>query len=537
MFSLVVALLALVANASMPGTSQTAVALTASTYLCSGYAECQAAGYSHAGYRQAGSSMYWQMYPGHNCTNYVAYRMVKNGMPNTRPWDGGGNANNWGVEMASITDQTPRVGAVAWWKAGVAPAGSSGHLAYIEEVISSTEIVVSEDYWGGNFHWRRITKPGTGWPSGFIHFNDVALTYSTPPTVAGTPAVGQPLEAEPGTWTPTPTNFSYRWLADGVRIAGATGATYTPTPDVRGKSLTLRVTARRNGFAAGSATASTVPVARGTFASTAPPAIEGTAEVGQELNLRPATWSPEPTSTSVQWYADGVAVPGATGTTFQVGKKQIDKRITARVTAAAEGYRRTTATTIATAPVLAGTIAVTRPAAIRGPPRYGTTLSVRPGTVEPADATVAYTWMRDGEPLPMATGPTYTVQADDVGRHISVRADYTRHSYRSASEVAGTAGPVTTAPALRVRPTGKRRRAVVVLRVTAPGVPAPTGGLTVRVGGRTVTTNLIDGRSRVVVRDLRAGIRKVVVRYAGTDLVRSAVMRTTTEVLPRRRHG
>ena len=517
----------------MPGSS-TPIALSASTYLCTGYSGCHAAGYSHAGYRQASSSMYWQMYSGHNCTNYVAYRMVKNGMPNTRPWEGSGNASNWGVEMASITDQTPRVGAVAWWKAGVPPAGSSGHLAYVEKVISRTEILVSEDYWGGDFHWRLITKTGTGWPSGFIHFNDVALDSNTPPKVAGTPTVGQRLEAQPGAWTPTPTRFDYRWLADRVPIAGATTATYTPTPDVRGKALTVQVTARRNGFAPGSATASTGPVMPGTIASTTPPAIEGTAEVDQQLSLRPGTWSPEPASSTVRWYADGEAVPGATGPTFLIGQEQIDKRITARVTASAKGYQKAAATTTATAPVVAGTIAVISPLAISGRPRYGTTLSARPATVEPADATVAYTWMRDGEPVPAATGPTYTLRGDDVGRSISVRADYTRQSYRSASDVVGVPGLVTTVPDLRVRPTGKRGRAVIAIRVAAPGVQALSGAVTVRVGRRTVTTEVVDRRSRLVVRDLRAGTRRVMVRYAGSEVVRSAVVRTATDVLPRR---
>ena len=298
--------------------------------------------------------MYWQMYPGHNCTNYVAYRMVKNGMPNTRPWDGAGNASHWGVEMASITDQTPRVGAVAWWRAGVPPAGSSGHLAYVEKVISSTEIVVSEDYWGGDFHWREITKTSSGWPSGFIHFNDVAVEPSAPPIIAGTPTVGQALEAQPGTWKPTPTSLRYRWLADGVPLAGATSATYTPTPDVRGAVLTVQVTARRTGFAAGSATVTTAPVLRGTFTSTAPPVIEGTAEVDQRLTIRLGTWLPDPASSTIRWYADGVAVPGARELTFRVGPELIGKRITAVVSATAEGYRKASATTAATAPVVAG---------------------------------------------------------------------------------------------------------------------------------------------------------------------------------------
>ena len=76
------------------------ISLATSTYLCSGYAECQAAGYGNAGYRQASSTTYWRMYAGHNCTNYVAYRLIQSGMPDVRPWEGSGNASNWGVAMA-----------------------------------------------------------------------------------------------------------------------------------------------------------------------------------------------------------------------------------------------------------------------------------------------------------------------------------------------------------------------------------------------------------------------------------------------------
>ena len=65
-----------------------------STYLCTGYVSCQDKGYSHAGYRTAGQQMWWRMYAGHNCTNYVAYRLVQNGMSPERPWSGSGNATN-----------------------------------------------------------------------------------------------------------------------------------------------------------------------------------------------------------------------------------------------------------------------------------------------------------------------------------------------------------------------------------------------------------------------------------------------------------
>jgi surface antigen len=180
------------------------------------------------------------MYAGHNCTNYVAYRLIQSGMPDVRPWEGSGNASNWGTAMAAITDQVPTVGSIAWYKPNVTPAGSSGHVAYVEQVISETEIIVSEDYWGGDFYWRRITKTGGGWPSGFIHFNDRVVQPTSPPTIAGSPMVGAPLEVAAGAWTPAPTSITYRWLADGAEIPGATGPSYVPTPDVKGKALARR---------------------------------------------------------------------------------------------------------------------------------------------------------------------------------------------------------------------------------------------------------------------------------------------------------
>src|SRR3546814_16320717 len=93
--------------------------------------------------------------------------MVKIGLPNERPWSGGGNATYWGGSMPRITDDTPRVGAVAWWKANTGPAGSSGHVAYVERVVSADEIVISQDSWGGDFSWAVVPRgPGT-WQRGF----------------------------------------------------------------------------------------------------------------------------------------------------------------------------------------------------------------------------------------------------------------------------------------------------------------------------------------------------------------------------------
>jgi surface antigen len=103
-----------------------------------------------------------------------------NGMSTTKPWAELGNAYTWGRYNAHITDQTPAVGSVAWWDQDKALGGTSGHVAYVERVVSADEIWVSEDSSGGDFGWRKVTKTNNDWPSGFIHFRDLPAWANQP---------------------------------------------------------------------------------------------------------------------------------------------------------------------------------------------------------------------------------------------------------------------------------------------------------------------------------------------------------------------
>lgn len=81
-------------------------------------------------------------------------------------------------------------------------------------------------------------------------------TFSVQPTITGTAQEGQTLTGVPGTHTGT--SATYRWLADGVAIGGATGLTRVLAVGQVGAVITFEVTATN---AAGSTVATSAPTA------------------------------------------------------------------------------------------------------------------------------------------------------------------------------------------------------------------------------------------------------------------------------------
>ncbi len=86
------------------------------------------------------------------------------------------------------------------------------------------------------------------------------LVNTAPPTIAGTPRVGQVLTANPGTWSAPAPAFSYQWNRDGVAIEGATSATYTVVAQDAGSAVSVVVTATADGFTPGTAESASVAV-------------------------------------------------------------------------------------------------------------------------------------------------------------------------------------------------------------------------------------------------------------------------------------
>jgi hypothetical protein len=92
------------------------------------------------------------------------------------------------------------------------------------------------------------------------------LVATAQPSITGSAAQGQTLQAGNGTWTVTPTGFGYQWLqcnANGrlcTPIPGATAATYAVTAADAGHTVVVLVTASTPGVSQGALSTPTAPV-------------------------------------------------------------------------------------------------------------------------------------------------------------------------------------------------------------------------------------------------------------------------------------
>jgi hypothetical protein len=251
---------------------------------------------------------------------------------------------------------------------------------------------------------------------------------TTTPTITGTAAVGKKLTAVATSWSPSPT-LSYQWNKDGAPIAGATASTYTPVAaDLKGK-LTVSVTGTKPGYTTVSkTTAATKAVVAGTL-TTKVPTITGTAAVGKKLTAIAGAWSPSPTL-SYQWKRNGVAISGATKSTYTAVAADLKAKLTVSVSGSRSGYTTVAKTSVATKAVVAGTFTTKTPT-ITGTATVGKKLTAVAGTWSPAP-TLTYQWKRNGVAISGATKPTYTLVKADSKKSITVTVTGKKSGFTTA---------------------------------------------------------------------------------------------------------
>ncbi|MGN6754020.1 MAG: hypothetical protein ACTHJJ_15865, partial [Intrasporangium sp.] len=317
--------------------------------------------------------------------------------------------------------------AYQWFRSGVAIAGATG----------STYVPTATDY--GKPLAVRVTGSKTGYTtaaSTSANTTPVAAGTLSPapiPTISGTVKAGYRLTAVPGTWGPAPVSLSYQWLRSGAAISGATTSTYLLTQADAGRQISVRVTGAKTAYATLAKTSAlTAVVGGGVLTATPVPTISGTVKVGYRLTAVPGTWSPGPVTFSYQWYRSGVAISGATGSTYLLGASDLGKRMTVRVTGSRAGFTSVAKTSAATASVVAGTLTAPTPK-ISGTARVGYRLTASPGTWGPSPVTLRYQWLRNGAAISGATGSTYVVTKADRGKRLSVRVTGSKAGFTTVS--------------------------------------------------------------------------------------------------------
>lgn len=206
------------------------------------------------------------------------------------------------------------------------------------------------------------------------------------PVVQGQVAVGRPLTAAPGTWSPAPAGYAFQWLRDGAPIAGANGATYVPVEADEGRAISVRVVARvAAGDSEPAVSAAVVVPLPGAPVNVVRPVIDGPGLTGATVTCIRGQWQGSGLVTyRYRWLRNGDPVAGATGATYVFSDHDLGRVVTCEVTASDRG---------------GATVAVSAGVAVQqagGPPVFG-----GPGA-DGADGAAG----RDGAAGPRgATGP------------------------------------------------------------------------------------------------------------------------------------
>ena len=327
---------------------------------------------------------------------------------------------------------------------GIAGATASTYVPVTSDIGFMLNVSVVATNSGGSS--PAVTSAATG---AVLPASPVIPVNTVVPTISGTPQVGQTLTATNGTWTNSPTSFTYQWNRAGTAIAGATASTYVPVSADVGTILTISVTATNgSGSSAPATSAATSSVIDIIPTNSALPMISGTAQVGQTLTTTTGTWMHNPASYACQWFRAGAAIAGATALTYAAVTGDIGNTLTVSIVATNSGGSSTPAISAATSAVLpaspvipANTVVPT----ISGTPQVGQTLTATNGTWTNSPTSFTYQWNRAGTAIAGATASTYVPVSADVGTILTISVTATNGSGSSAPATSAATSAVTAA--------------------------------------------------------------------------------------------
>lgn len=309
-----------------------------------------------------------------------------------------------------------------WVRNGVAIDGAVGTAYTLGQADVGATIAVVATYTDGH-GTVEVVSASPSRP--VVNVND-APTGSV--TVIGDPLVGTTLSAlntlqdEDGIGAMT-----YQWFRNGAPVAGSLEQTYTLTAEDVGANVWVVAS-----YIDGQGTVEHVA----SFASTLvrnpnrPPEgeiiISGDAVEGTVLSAVSTLSDADGMGAlRYQWLRGGVAVAGATGSTFLVTQAEVGALISVVAAYDDQAGNVESVTSAATAPVANLNDLPTGTVIISGTPKEGNILTALNSLADDDGlGVVAYQWLRSGHIIAGATGATYALTQADVGATMSVVASY-----------------------------------------------------------------------------------------------------------------
>lgn len=238
-----------------------------------------------------------------------------------------------------------------------------------------------------------------------------AITPTNPDTTGTTMTVSN------GTWTGSPSGYTYQWKRSGTNIAAATNNTYSLAAADNATNLTCVVTAT-NANGSTPATSNTIAVEL-IPVSTRTPVIEDDGAGDSFSVVTTALFNYASGGITYQWYKNGSVVVGETGTTY-FGTSEGGDLIKVRATGT-----NVTKTAFVDSNVVEASYEVAQPVAQTEPTiaqdygAEGVELTGVNGTWSPpTGVSFTYQWKANDIDISGATGTTYTPVAGDYGKDI-----------------------------------------------------------------------------------------------------------------------
>ena len=266
----------------------------------------------------------------------------------------------------------------------------------------------------------------------------IPVISSVLPAIAGVAQQGQTLTASTGTWSNSPTSYTYAWQSCSGATCTAVGtnsATYVVASTDVGKTIEVKVSATNTGGTSAAATsAATAVVVPPTPTLISAPSITGTTVQGDVLTEVHGHWTNNPTSYTYQWLrcdsagANCTAIAGATAQTYTLTAADVGGDLLVGETASngavsSIGYSAITAVILS--PALVVPVPVnSAPPTVSGVMQQGQNLVESHGTWTDNPGTFSYQWERCGGggcvAIPGANNQAYTLTGADVAQDISV---------------------------------------------------------------------------------------------------------------------